>query len=205
MKRLKRFRLLLPLILAVTGRAQAPDKAVVDGPSHNGVEVMCDLPSEQHVKNFGAPKDGAGLCVFASMDMDARWHNIKPLIGIIKKLQEGGGWPEKVDKVIKEHAPDLKYMQYEGTNPSILDEAMERRSPCCVTYGYGERYNGQTIYHMVILVHLDDKYAAIIDNNFPGTFEWMSRAEFLKRWVHPGGTGWAYTFLESPPPPIPRN
>lgn len=182
----------------------AGDKAVVDGPVHDGVEIACDLPKEQHVKNFGAPADGKGLCVFASMDMLARWHNIVPLIDVIHKVKEGGGWPEKVDKVIKEHANAVKFIQYEGTDPAILDDAFAERRAACVTYGRGERYNGQTIYHMVLLLHLDQKWACVVDNNFPGTYEWMSRDEFLKRWKHPSGKGWAYTFLESPPPPIPR-
>jgi hypothetical protein len=76
---------------------------------------------------------------------------------------------------------------------------------CHVTYGYGERYRMQTIAHMVNLVHLDQKWAAILDNNFPGTYEWMPREEFLKRWAHPGGQGWAYVMLAPPPPPVPHN
>jgi hypothetical protein len=193
------------LFLVMPALAQsAGEKAVVDGPVHESVEVVCDLPKEQQVKNFGAPKDGLGLCVFASMDMLARWHNVLPLIDIIHKIQEGGGYPEKVDRVIKQHAPGVKYIQYEGASPEILDAAMSERRAACVTYGYGERYGqGKTIAHMVILVHLDQKCACIVDNNFPGTYEWMSRDEFLKRWKHPDGKGWAYAFLESPPPPIP--
>jgi hypothetical protein len=180
------------------------DKAVVDGPVHDNVEVICDLPATQHVKNFGAPKDGKGLCVFASMSMLARWHHVLPLTDVINKVQEGGGWPEKVDGVLKQYSPGTKYIQYEGTDAAILDEAFAERRAACVTYGYGERYNNQTIYHMVLLVHFDKDLACIVDNNFPGTYEWMSRKEFLRRWKHPDGKGWAYTFLVPPPPPIPR-
>lgn len=184
------------------------ESAVVDGPIHNGVEIEIDLPAEQHVKNFGVPlgaKRPVGLCVFATLDMDARWHNVRELIGIIHKIKVGGGWPEKVDEVIKEFAPNLKIVQYEGADPSILDKAIQDGRPAGVTYGYGERYQMETIAHMVLLVHLDDKWAAILDNNYPGTYEWMSRAEFLRRWVHPKGKGWAYVMLAPPPPPIPHN
>ncbi len=181
------------------------EPAVVGGPSHDGVELQIDLPAGQHVRNFGAPADGKGLCVFASMTMASRWHNVRPLFDVIHKINEGGGWPEKVDGVFKRFAPDLKYVQYEGTDPSLLDKALSEGRLACVTYGYGERYQMQTIYHMVCLVHLDDRYAAILDNNFPGTYEWMSRAEFLKRWKHPSGKGWAYVMLTPPPPPVPHN
>lgn len=198
---MKRWKLCL--VALVCGTVQGGSE--IDGPSHNGVEVSVDLPAAEHVKNFGAPKDGKGLCVFASMDMAARWHNMKDLIDVIHKVPEGGGWPEKVDKVIKQLAPKRKYVQYEGTDPAILDSAMQSRAAACVTYGTGERYQNQTIYHMVLLVHLDAKTACIVDNNFPGTFEWMTRTEFLSRWKHPSGQGWAIVFLESPPPPIPRS
>jgi hypothetical protein len=179
--------------------------AVVDGPAHEGVEITVDLPNDQHVKNFGAPDDNLGLCVFASMTMGARWHNVRALDDVIHKLRKGGGWPEKVDQVFKQFAPDLKYVQYEGKDPAILDKAMLESRMCHVTYGYGERYRMQTIAHMVNLVHLDQKWAAILDNNFPGTYEWMPREEFLKRWAHPGGQGWAYVMLAPPPPPVPHN
>jgi hypothetical protein len=196
---------LVCLLIVSPAIAQEVGRAVVDGPTHDGVEVTADLPKEEHVKNFGAPSDGKGLCVFASMDMLARWHHIAPLIDIVHKVNEGGGWPEKVDRVLKEHAPGLKYVQYEGDDPEILDEAMAQRRAACVTYGYGERYGGaRVIYHMVLLVHLDAETACIVDNNFPGTYEWMSRKTFLERWKHPSGKGWAYTFLEPPPPPIPH-
>ncbi|MBA4191752.1 MAG: hypothetical protein C0467_27545 [Planctomycetaceae bacterium] len=74
---------------------------------------------------------------------------------------------------------------------------------------------------MVNLVHLDDHTAAILDNNFPGTWLWMSRTDFLARWrgVRPDGRaflardgrgravpiggGWAIVLLHSPPPPYP--
>lgn len=189
----------------ISASASLGDQATVDGESHEGTELTVDLPSSQHVRNFGAPADGKGLCVFASMTMDARWHNIPELSDIIHHINEGGGWPDKVDRVIKQYAPKLKYVQYEGTDPAILDKAMSDDRAACVTYGYGERYGMRTIYHMVLLVHIDAKRAAILDNNFPGTYEWMSREEFLKRWIHPSGQGWAYVILSPPPPPPPHN
>lgn len=190
------------------------DSAVVDGPSHEGIEVTVDLPKSEHIRNFGAPADGLGLCVFCSMTQASRWQNITKLVDLLywdkdgkphSKIQEGGGYPAKVDKVIKEFAPDAKYVQYEGADPAILDTAIKDGRMPCVTYGIGERYGNQKIAHMVNLVHLDEKWGAILDNNFPGTIEWMSREEFIRRWKYPSGQGWALVFLEPPPPPIPHN
>ena len=179
--------------------------AVVDGPTHNGATVAVDLPDSQRVKNFGAPADKKGLCVFATLDMCARYQNVRPLIGIIGRLQEGGGWPEKVDRVVKQYGQGVEIVQYQGSDPTFLELAIRTGRPCGVTYGYGERYQMETIAHMVMLVHLDAHYAAIIDNNFPTTIEWMDREEFLKRWKHPNGQGWAYMLIAPPPPPVPCN
>ncbi len=182
------------------GRSEA---TVTEVPEFKGTGTTADLPTSQHVKNRAAA--GLGCCVFASMDMAARCQNVRPLIGVIDKIKVGGGWPEKVDSVIKENAPGFsEYVQYSGKDPGILDQAMAEGRPCCVTYGYSERYRS-SIQHMVLLVHLDQNLACIIDNNFPGTYEWMSRDEFLYRWVHPNREGWAYVFLVPGPPPAPSN
>jgi hypothetical protein len=178
--------------------------------TYHGVEVTIDLPNGlvadggQRVKNFGAPRDNKGLCVFASMDMSARWQYIPQLIGIIAKLQTGGGWPERVEKVVREYAPGVEVAQYEGADPAFLDLAIKTGRAVCVTYGYGKFYSYRTIPHMVMLTHLDSQLAAIIDNNDPLYHTWMSRAEFLRRWVHPHGQGWAYVLITPPPPPPPR-
>ena len=178
--------------------------AVVDGPIHDGVEVQVDLPESQHVRNFGAPRDNLGLCVFASLTMMARWHNINQLSDVIHKVEYGGGWPDKVQEIVQRYAPGTTVLNYQGDDAAILDRAMAEGKAVGVTYGYGERY-ARPISHMVMLVYFDQGGAAILDNNFPGTYEWMSRAEFLRRWKHTDGYGWACILLAPPPVPVPTN
>lgn len=187
------------------------------GGNRTGIrEVVIDLPKDLHVRNT-AGIDQAGLCVWASMQMHANWLGCRPLMDAMIRMQKekGGGWPERVTEKMKQWAPDVPYVQYEGKDPAILDIAMKTYRGACVTYGHGERYvspknTSGTIAHMVFLSHLDPPgtnkpMAAIIDNNFPGTWEWMSRDEFLERWKHPGGSGWAFVILTPPPPPPPSN
>lgn len=176
---------------------------IANGNIHRGVEAAIDLPLSDHRKNE-AGTDGAGLCVWASIDMLAKWGGVDELQDLFARMkrQKGGGWPERVARVLDELAPSLPYVQYEGSNPAILDAAMRTGRPAGITYGYGKFYNNQTIAHMVVLAHLDDEFAAVIDNNNPGKWTWMSRAELLKRWVHPSGQGWAVVLL-APPPPLP--
>ena len=201
------------VLLALVAIALCAGGATVGGNRLGSAEAVIDLPIAKHVKNT-AGTDGAGLCVWASLQMHANWVEADKLKDIMIQMQKepGGGWPERVTRKMKEVAPDIPYVQYEGSDPSVLDLAMKTGRPACVTYGYGERYNNQTIAHMVLLAHLDPEgarngkpLAAIIDNNFPGTWEWMTREEFLKRWKHPNGEGWAVVILLSPPPPIPAN
>jgi hypothetical protein len=223
MHRVKLLRLPLVAILALLLVGQAPtdprlitnpgifgEAAVVSGPSYQGHDVQVHLPADLHVRNFGAPRDGKGLCVFASMTMAARYLHVTGLYDVIHKVPYGGGWPEKVDQVLQQFAPPgLQCRHYEGTDLTFFKTVLATGRPACVTYGYGERYRG-TIYHMVLLTYLDDNVACILDNNFPGeeNYEWMSATEFRRRFCHPSGRGWGFAFvgkLAPPPPPVPCN
>lgn len=182
------------------------DRATVNGPtSPAGSPIATDLPVSEQLKNTGGT-DGSGLCVFTSIEHGGRFQNVPKLRGLQQWMHQhkpGGGYPEKVDKILAEYAPGVDYVQYSGNDPSILDLAIKTGRMPSVTYGYGERY-GQRIAHMVNLVFIDQKEACVLDNNFPGTYEWMSREEFLRRWTM-GGGGWAVVLLAPPPPPVPNN
>lgn len=201
-----RFAAICLLLMGFCLPARA-ERAIVGGPVHpDGTEVACDLPLQEWIKNVGG-RDGAGLCVFTSIEHSARWQNEEALRGFQQKMRRepGGGYPEKVDRMLAKYAPGVKYVQYSGNDPSLLDLAIKTGRMPSVTYGYSERYGGR-VAHMVSLVHLDDKLACVLDNNFIGDdkLEWMSRQEFLKRWKL-GGGGWAVVLLANPPSPIPIN
>lgn len=212
---------MLALLLAlVIGQAQRePDYPGTS--TYKGVEVTIDLPDGlalvrdkdgkitiapgQRVPNFGAPIDNRGLCVFASLDMAARWQRVPQLIGIIHRIDRGGGSPSKVERIVAQFAPGVEVAQYEGDNLDFLELGLKTSRAVCVTYGYGKLYNYRTIAHMVLLTHLDKDYAAIIDNNDVECHTWMSRAEFHRRFIHPRGRGWAFVLITPPPPPPPSN
>lgn len=167
------------------------------------IEVNLDFPKDKFVKNIS--RAGKGCCVFASMQDDAIWHNCAPLMNILDHIEEGGGWPEKVEKVVQQWGQGVEVAQYEGTDASWIDMAMRCYRGVCITYGFSERYGTPTIYHMVWLCHFDSEWACVADNNFPGTYEWTRREEFLRRAKHPQGNFWCFILLQPPPPPIPRN
>ena len=172
----------------------------------NAEQIQIDLPASEHLKNIGG-RDGSGLCVFTSVEHSGRWQNVEQLTGFQGKMkkEDGGGWPEKVDKMVAKYAPGTTYLQYSGDDTTLLKLAIKTGRMPAVTYGYSPRYGGNgRIAHMVNLVHLSPKWAAILDNNFPGDdkYEWMAPAEFSRRWKL-GGGGWAVFLLSPPPPPPP--
>lgn len=204
-------------LLPILPRREATEDVVgaitVGGPTGpGGVEVQCDLPLSLRTKNVGG-SDGAGLCVFTSIGHAARWQG-EPVLRDFQQFMRsrpGGSWPEKTDKMIeaisREKGREVKYLQYEGKDPAILEAALKTGRMPGVTYdGRDPHYRGR-IAHMVNLVYLDAATAAILDNNFVGENElvWMSRAEFLSRWTGGGGNGWAVVILDDAPAPVPTN
>jgi hypothetical protein len=185
--------------------------ASVGGPSLNGVEIQCDLPGPLHRANTASK--GLGNCVFTSIHHAALWQNVPALEEfpkwLIQKGIPGGGYPSKVAKLIPQICKDRSlpvpdYLQVEGGDLTLLQAALKSGRMASVTYSFSPtgRYGGRRISHMVNLVHLDDQYAVILDNNYPGAskYEWLSVAEFKKTYA----PGWAVILLSPPPPPAPR-
>jgi hypothetical protein len=190
-----------------------PPAALVNGPRHiDGTEIDCDLPPDLHVRNRGG-SDGAGLCVFASLCHSGSWQNDPVFAGLFEWMSHrpGGGYPDKVDRVIEEYCRDKSlprpaYLQVEGTDLEVLKAACRSGRMPGVTYSYSPtgRYGGQRIAHMVSLVAAGDRWFVVLDNNFPQTYEWMSAEEFRRSYTG-GKSGWAVIPLNPGPPPPPRN
>lgn len=186
---------------------RAIEKFVVGGSiGPDGQQIVTDMPESLRMRNVGG-RDGAGLCVFTSINHSARWQNERRLWNFQQDMRKerGGGWPEKVDQMIPKYGKGTPYLQYEGRDPSILELALKTGRMPGVTYSGrdGVFYRGP-IAHMVNLVYLDAKDAAILDNNNPDKILWMSRSEFLSRWTG-GSSGWAVILLAPRPPPAPKN
>lgn len=179
-------------------------------------EVQLDLPASLHKHNISSAR--LGCCVFRSGDHAAHWSNEPALMDwpewMVKKGIPGGGYPEKVTKLVKQIAkdrgmPEPVILQVEGKDIEIIKLAARNGLMPCVTYGQSPtgRYGGQLIDHMVNLVHADDQWFCVLDNNYvdgPQHLEWMTPAEFQRAYTIRGG-GWSYFILKPPPPPPPKN
>lgn len=194
-------------------------QSVVDGPIHDGHELTVDLPAAQQFKNIGSKIDGAGMCVFTSIEMAARAQGLEQMRGYRDwwaSVSRGGGWPDQVDKSLKawfQHKgiKPIPYFQYEGKEPEKVLSLIDRTGRmACLTYGYSPRYGGGTIAHMVCSPGFREKYGIILDNNFVATpgnekiYEWMDQAELCRRAKLTGGSAWVFVWLTPPPPPPAR-
>jgi len=203
-------RLAIALVLILFG--SLPAHCIDEGGRDNhGEQVTVDLPDELHLKNVGG-SDGAGLCVFCSIDHAARYQDTQALVGFRDFMRKypGGGYPEKVAKMLPMMAaskglPTPDYVQHTGGDAEFLKLALRTGRYVSITYDGrdGVFYRGP-IAHMVNLVHLSDQWAVIHDNNYPGKYLWMTPTELLSRWRGSGG-GWAVVLLNPPPPPIPTS
>jgi hypothetical protein len=178
----------------------------------DGVPVQVDLPPDLRMHNTGG-RDGAGLCVFTSINHAAIWQDIEALMDFQKwmKSKPGGGYPEKVAAMItrkcKELAvPEPRYIQVEGDDLEPIRVALKTGRMPCITYSFSPsgRYGGQRIAHMVNCVHDLNGYFGILDNNYPENIEWLNESEFKRTYSGAGG-GWTIIFLDPGPPPPPRN
>lgn len=201
---MRKAALLLVLSLACAVPAIAGPFTPTASPAKDGSRAVVDLPISQHMRNTGGI-DGLGLCVFTSIEHAARWQNIVNLDGYRRWMErrQGGGYPSKVDSTLaafcrEKGVPVPEYVQHRGGDDSFLDMAIETGRCPSITYAGSDDFYRGGIDHMVNLAHLDKEKAAIIDNNRPGVWLWMSRADLLSRWRARGG-GWAVVFLDPPP------
>lgn len=194
--------------------------AVISGPIFpDGTEIQCDYPGDRHRRNTAS--HGLGLCVFTSIHHAADWQDIPTLLEMPKWLIDsgipGGGYPSKVTQLIarlsKERGASVPdYFQIEASADEafpLLRAATRSGRMVCITYYRSPtgRYGGSRISHMVNLPHLCEKWAAVLDNNYPGAdkYEVMSPAELRSAACGSDGRLWAIVFAAPGPPPVPHH
>lgn len=194
----------------------------------DGTRAVVDIPKDQHIMNVGG-SDGAGLCVYTSVELGARWQNAAGALGLRKFAEgrPGGSYPEKLESDLKTFAARNKitlppYVQHTGGDDAFLDLCFATRRSPGITYAGFDGFYDAGVAHMVSGAHLDARLGAIIDNNRPGSWVWMTRKQLLNRWKgkkddgsdilvpvrdgfrtvwYPVGGGWAFVWLTPPPPP----
>jgi hypothetical protein len=176
----------------------------------DGERAACPLPDDYQRENVGG-SDGAGLCVFTSIQHAAEWQDVPALKDFQQWMRSkpGGGYPSKVDATIRQKCREMgqpvpRYLQVEGNDLDILRLATRTGRMLSVTYSRSPtgRYGGGRIAHMVNCVHAGPRWFGILDNNYIKSVEWLDegKGEFSKTYTGMGG-GWSVILLDNGPPP----
>jgi hypothetical protein len=204
--------LLLPCASTPTAGAQAPDdrgEAVSDRPEYQGVTANAPIPPEMHIRNEGGLPEpgnpqGAGLCVISAILSNGMYQRVPGLEGgkdsllwRTAKSRPGGYYPGKLEALLKEVLPGEEWFSWEGQGTDLIAEYSAQGYPVAATTNTGALYGYKSIHHMIQAAHLDSRWACIVDNNDPGKYHWMPRAEFDRRFVD-GEQGWGVVWLRKP-------
>jgi hypothetical protein len=194
---MKRLLLLLAALVMFTGCEIAVDfgdmnelglPAPVLTPSREFPTV--NLPYQFRQTNW-LGRAGQGSCVHATMCSLFRWQGRFEMADWWRTHNGDGEWAE--DLATKLDKAGVRYAYTTSGDVKFLEWACSTRRGCGVTVMGGR--------HMVALVHFDDQWAGILDNNHTDTIYWMPRDKFVAEWKN--SNGWAVAVIYAPAPPLP--
>jgi hypothetical protein len=162
------------------------------GPSAVKKEMpTINLPALLRQSNWRGSQ-GQGSCVHATMISLLRWQYRLNTADHWRQTYGDGEWPE--DLATKFNNEGIRYAYITNGDVRFLEWACRTRRGCGITIMGGA--------HMVALVHLDDKWAAILDNNNVERFIWVPRETLIAEWK--ASYGWAVTPIYTPAAPLPQ-
>lgn len=133
-----------------------------------------------------------GSCVHATMISLMRWQGRFNLANYWRKTYGNGEWPD--DLAAKFDREKVRYAYTENGDVKFLEWACRTRRGCGITVMGGA--------HMVALVHLDSKWACLLDNNNVSKYKWVPREMLIAEWK--ASYGWAVTPIYTPAAPLPQ-
>lgn len=141
---------------------------------------VCNLPVELHQRNWLGSK-GQGSCVHASLTNHLRWLNQFELGEWWRSQYSDGEWASQLRHRLD--AAGIEYSFTEKADPRFLDWVSNTRTGCILWWK-----PAHCCTFMGWVVGQDGKqYAAILDNNYPGKFEYTEREQFIRLWAGYGG------------------
>jgi hypothetical protein len=159
-------------------------KPVIERPTVN-------VPYKLRQGNWLGGRQRDGSCVHATMISLLQWQGRSDLASYWKRAHGGGEYPDSFRAKLE--GADVDYVWCEKGDERFLEWAIQTRR------GAGIRINEGR--HMVALVDLTPKYAAILDNNDVSKFKWIDRAALVQNWMACGS--WAFSPAYSPAAPLP--
>ena len=150
-----------------------------------------NVPAVLRQANWRGPQ-GQGSCVHATMISLLRWQYRLNTADHWRQTYGDGEWPE--DLATKFDNEGIRFAYVTNGDVRFLEWACSTRRGCGITIMGGA--------HMVALVYLDDKWAAILDNNNVERFIWVPRETLIAEWK--ASYGWAVTPIYAPAAPLPQ-
>ena len=150
-----------------------------------------NLPLVLRQRNWLGPQR-EGSCTWASVISLLRWQGRYQVADWIRKNYGDGEWPGDMDAKLSTIGVRFAYV----TNGDVkfLEWACRTRRGCGITVMGGA--------HMVALVHLDNKWAGILDNNSVESIKWVPRETLIAEWK--ASHGWAIAPVYDPAAPLPQ-
>jgi len=133
----------------------------------------------------------SGSCVHATFVSLLRWQNRPNTANWWRRTHGGGEYPDHFARQLD--VANIRYAQITNGDVSFLEWACRTRRGCGITVKGGR--------HMVALVHLDSKWACLLDNNSVEKYIWLPRATLIAEWK--ASYGWAVTPIYTPAAPLP--
>jgi hypothetical protein len=152
---------------------------------------VVNLPEALRQKNW-LGNQGEGSCVWASTISLLRWQGRYETANWIRRNYGNGEWPDHWSELANKAG--LRYAMTTNGDVEFLEWACRTRRGAGVTVMGGR--------HCVNLVHLDDKWACLLDNNAPQKYIWVARETFLAEWK--ASFGWGFAVVYTPCPPLPQ-
>jgi len=139
-----------------------------------------------------------GSCVHATVVMLFRWQGRYAMANHWRNTYGNGEvadetWDARDSLAKKFDREGVRYAYTIKGDVAFLEWACSTRRGCGVTVMGGK--------HMVALVHFDNEWAGILDNNDIDTITWVARETFVAEWQN--SNGWAVTPVYTPAPPLP--
>jgi hypothetical protein len=178
--------LALLFILACAGCSNVftPIKVVNERPT---VNPPAALRQENWIGN-----QGSGSCVHATVITLLRWQGRYNMANHWRNTYGNGETAD--DLAANFDREGIRYAYTANKNDvAFLEWACKTRRGCGVTVRGG--------IHMIALVHLDDKWAGLLDDNQTANYIWVPRERFLAEWK--ASDSWAVTPIYAPAAPLP--
>jgi hypothetical protein len=185
---LRRLLLVLMLLVFVVG-CESP--GMMPAPPARVERPTVNVPLADRQANWiGSQHQGS--CTWATMVSLLRWQGRHRTADWIRSHYGDGEWPE--DYAAKLDKAGVRYAYVTNGDVRFLEVACRTRRGCGITIMGGA--------HFVALVHLDARWAAILDNNNVEKFIWVPRETLIAEWK--ASYGWAVTPIYTPAAPLPQ-